>query len=311
METNVIHLSLCFDENYVTPFYVLLTSLFANNTDVSIHFHVIATGLTNEQRREMESFVKSKNGMLFFYNLTDEHLRGLVIHEGHNFTIATYYRLFLAALVPDYVRNLLYIDTDTIVIGSLNQLCNMDLGQAPAAAVLDAEMWERPELDVDRSDYFNAGVLLINVHQWRNLKVSERAIQFARDFPERLYLADQDALNAVLRGNWVRLPLRYNVMKIDVPFGSRKVLNAFVKDKTIIHFTGPKPWNYECRHMLRHLYHNYHALSPRANQHKYLNYRLDLKVVKALAINKAIDTYFELPFIGGSWRQIKRVLGRQ
>ena len=52
-----IHVGLAFDHNYLTPFFVVLTSILANNKESEFHIHAIATGVNAEDIRKIENFV--------------------------------------------------------------------------------------------------------------------------------------------------------------------------------------------------------------------------------------------------------------
>ncbi|MBO3273552.1 glycosyltransferase family 8 protein, partial [Hymenobacter defluvii] len=110
------------------------------------------------------------------------------------FTLANYYRLFFADLVPQHLEKLLYLDIDTLVVGNLSTLFQTELGDFAIGAVLDTEMHLRADLGLTtKSDYFNSGVLLINLPQWRQQRVTERACDIALRYPEKVQgWVDQD-----------------------------------------------------------------------------------------------------------------------
>ncbi len=87
-------------------------------------------------------------------------------------------------------------------------------------------------------DYFNSGVLLMNITEWKKQQITKKAIQFLQDFPKNILIADQDALNAVLKNNWLKISNRFNLTYFDVPADlPERQLKAYLKDKVIIHFT--------------------------------------------------------------------------
>ena len=101
-----------------------------------------------------------------------------------------------------------------LVQEDLSPLWQTDLGGAPAGAVidgLDAQLKQgEPLLGVPRvASYFNAGVLLIDVPRWRQLRVSEKALAYLRSHPQSPYM-DQDGLNVALDGCWTWLDPRWN-----------------------------------------------------------------------------------------------------
>jgi lipopolysaccharide biosynthesis glycosyltransferase len=269
MENNrTIHIALAFDKNYITPFYVLLTSIFINNRDCDFCFYVIASGLKEVELKRISEFIKKNNSAIKFYEVDETQIRNLVMPEKSHFSPSTYYRLFFPSLVPEEIAKLLYIDTDIVVINGLSELYNTEV-LSPIAATLDPKEEIRPELGItEKGTYFNAGVLLINLKEWKKANVLEKTINYLNDNPEKIKWVDQDALNAVLIDNWERLPNKYNVTFYDIPEHiQKKQISGFLKDKIIIHFsTQNKPWLLTCTNRLRFLYDYYLKLSPYPNK---------------------------------------------
>ena len=265
MDNNkIIHIALAFDKNYITPFYVLLTSIFINNRDCNFCFYVIASGLKEMELKNITEFIRKHNSAIKFYEVDQTRISNLVMPKNSHFSPSTYYRLFFPSLVPEEIAKLLYIDTDVVVINGLSELYNTEV-LLPIAATLDPKEGMRLELGITEKDrYFNAGVLLINLKEWKKANVLEKTINYLNDNPEKIKWVDQDALNAVLIGNWEKLPNKYNVTFYDVPENiQKKQINGFLKDKIIIHYsTQNKPWLLGCTNRLRFLYDYYLKLSP-------------------------------------------------
>lgn len=300
-ETNVIDLAIAFDENFLIPFYVLLTSVFHNNSNSRFHLHVVATGVTALEKEAITHYVEQKKGKISFYDVTASSLQGLVIPENRHYTLATYYRLFFPQLVPREVKKLLYLDTDVVVNGDLRHIYSADLGDFPAAAVAEINATKkRPDLGIHENGiYFNAGVLLMNLPAWKEQKVSERALQFIHDYPEKIRFADQDALNAILKGNYLRLEGKYNVIYQDVPkHWKTSQYRTFVKDKVIIHYSlVHKPWNAFGKNRLRFLYFTYLKLSPKAGSKKYTDFDLTPKNVLRFIKIRAKENLYNFPIL--------------
>lgn len=287
---NEIHIAIAFDQNFLTPFYVLLTSIFFNTRNNSITFHVIAAGVEQKEKEKIIKYIKGNIGTIIFYEINNELIKDFVLPDNVHFSIATYYRLFFPSLVPQNLSKLLYIDTDTVVIGDLSELYEIGLKNPVGAAMDTAGVPVRTDLGLhSQADYFNAGVLLINLQLWREQNISENAINFINDFPEKIKWADQDALNAVLVDNWFKLDKRFNLTFYDIPaFLQKKNFNLFLKNKIIIHYTTEqKPWLTLCRNRLRFLYHYYLKKSPVTQQGKYTD--LEWK-------NRLLYRYFKLRF---------------
>ena len=184
--------------------------------------------------------------------------------SGH-LTEATYYRLLLPELLPRSVRRVIYLDCDLVVRRDVAELWQCDLGQHSTAAVLEPRAHHHRDVGLrSETDYFNAGVLLLDLSAWREQHIHRRALEFATKFPGHLRYHDQDALNHVLDGRWQRLDSRWNQQfKFFVHTSRRlKLDRALVRrvrhDPFIIHFTtASKPWHSSNDHPWRRDYYVY------------------------------------------------------
>ncbi|HTA29983.1 MAG TPA: glycosyltransferase family 8 protein [Candidatus Cybelea sp.] len=163
-----------------------------------------------------------------------------------NGSLAAYYRLLAAQLMD--VERFLYVDADTLCDVDLSELNGLDMGCAPAGLVPEAPM----ALAIDRfvalqmgnspdEPYYNSGVILVNVAEWRRQRVTERAMEYIA--AHRPPYHDQSALNVVLRGSAFTLDERFNCITnmrrhwsaLRLPCGQTGRLLHFVDY--------PKPWN--------------------------------------------------------------------
>jgi lipopolysaccharide biosynthesis glycosyltransferase len=163
---------------------------------------------------------------------------------------ATYARFLITNRLPKEISKVLYLDADILVLDDLGSLCETDLGAAVVGAVVD----ERVTGHIKRGntslrgmplpcvqDYFNAGVLLIDLAKWRAERISQRAIEYLELYPDSAF-SDQDALNVACDGRWKRLDPRWNYFQIDL----KKSISDLSDQQRpgIIHFQGwSKPWD--------------------------------------------------------------------
>ncbi len=185
-----------------------------------------------------------------------------------------WYRTLLPQLLADQDK-VLYLDADTIVRRSIEPLWSTGLSDVTLAAVVNPlyrfmdDGFQRA-LGIHRAqDYFNSGVLLMNLQRWRARKTDAALQAFIRDHAEQQNWPDQNALNAVLKGEWLMLEPIWNAQNIyfdlparQLPISARQWRE--VRDNpAIVHFIAPfKPWDYLCKHPYRADYFRHSAQTP-------------------------------------------------
>ena len=117
-------------------------------------------------------------------------------------------------LVPASIGRVIYLDSDILINGPLDELWAVDLQNFIIAAVSDPlvshnkplrdQIGKRIRL-APTSTYFNAGVLVIDLCRWRNARLGERALDFVLDYPDMITFWDQCALNHVVNGQFKEL----------------------------------------------------------------------------------------------------------
>jgi lipopolysaccharide biosynthesis glycosyltransferase len=302
-----LHLALAFDQNFVTPLYVLLTSIFANNAHNQLHIHAVATGVSEAERTKITNFIESQHASISFYQIDESYVASFATSEDVRYGLAIFYRLLLPAMLPASVRKLIYIDVDIIVVGDLAELYNTPLEDVPVAAVADPVEWDRPDLGIpDRANYFNSGVLLINIDLWLRQQIAEKAISFLKQYPEKVTYPDQDALNATLIGNWRKLDNKFNYTYRAVPVIPRKELEKIVATKVIIHYNeSAKPWHRHSASPLKYLYHQYFVKSPVAHQNPYFSVKISKQYLYKTVKYSLLNLYLQNEILVKVWRKIK------
>jgi lipopolysaccharide biosynthesis glycosyltransferase len=252
------------DSEYLQHLSVAILSLIENNLENSLNIYIINKSISSVDWANIISLDKAKKHSFVNAKIDDAELVGFPTNS--RFTIASYYRLLIAEIVP--FDKALYIDSDIVVCGNLSELYKTNIADFFLAAVEDACFFNRHnELEMSKcSRYFNSGVMLLNLDKWRKNKLKEQAIDFIFRKFNKIKFADQCALNAVVDGNWLRLSPTFNLqtalLEMDVQFrktryGSIDVGDA-VKLPIIIHYSGPnKPWQFLNSHPFKALYWNY------------------------------------------------------
>jgi lipopolysaccharide biosynthesis glycosyltransferase len=300
-----IHIGTGFDRGYLGPFCALVSSLIENHPEDRFEIHAIAEGLSDEEKKDIADNVERSGNRISFYSVAPSLVKKFVLSG--EWTSAVYYRLFFSVLLAEHIQRLLYLDCDTLVVKSLRSFFDIDLGSYPLGAVYDNYVKTQPHIGiVDEGEYFNSGVLLINLDEWRKQEISEKAFRYLATHPEKIMFVDQCALNAVLRNNWKKLSSNFNLMYSVLPEGvSQKALNKILKDTVIIHFTLQRPWLMLCKNRLRHLYFRYLnrcgiASVPRGH---YTDFTV--RKIPAWLNIRLREFYFDSPFIQKAWRLLQ------
>ncbi|HKX07346.1 MAG TPA: glycosyltransferase family 8 protein [Stellaceae bacterium] len=256
------------DPGFAQHLAVMLLSLADANPRHAITVFVLWNGPSDEGdklRRVLES-------TLFQFSIIDLGEGALDdLADGVNFTVTTYARLLIDELLPRDLERVLYLDGDILVRGDIGELWTTDLRGRTVGAVMDLPRYPfngKLGLPADAA-YFNAGVLVIDMGRWRQLRIGERTLALAREHPERLTWADQCALNLVLHGDWTALDRVWNFQSLDMA----RLVNGNVRFEAVdpgrlaaarlVHFNGrSKPWHYLNDHPLKPDYLRYRSRTP-------------------------------------------------
>ena len=246
----------CFDSCYATHAGVALYSLFVTNANQLFKIYVIGTEIGKRDLAKIANICKQFHCEFHFLSCDVSILNHLP--ETYHFNRSIYYRLFAADLVPE--EKCLYLDSDLIVMGDISSLIEINLSDFSLAAVKNKGCWDSKLLGLKSEDqYFNSGVMVLNLEKWRELALGAKAIEFIQNNHSKLRFGDQDGLNAVIAGNWLRLDESFN-------FQQKMVGERFFDESdppVIVHFTGSsKPWHFNNRHPWRKHYWQYRNQTP-------------------------------------------------
>jgi lipopolysaccharide biosynthesis glycosyltransferase len=244
------------DDDYVRPMLASLRSFLRHSEDAT-SVAILGCGLSPRSKRLIAETCDSANVNAHVIDVDDVLLSGLPTAEqtgGELLSTAGYARLYLAELLPDDWRRVVYLDADTLVRGSLRELFTLPLQGCTVAAVQepycpfvssDAGLRNWRELGLARdTPYFNSGVMVIDMDEWRGSALGRSAVEYARAHADILFQHDQEALNARLAGRWLPLDTVWNVTSYwrrPERHTGRHV--GILERARIRHFTGAfKPW---------------------------------------------------------------------
>jgi lipopolysaccharide biosynthesis glycosyltransferase len=255
------------DDNYLQHACVMLKSLEAN-VKAPLNVHCVYNDLSKKNITVLRRLFNSSNIHLNFVLFDSRVLPQLPIKSTDHVTSAAFFRIWLPHLFP-HQKQMLFLDTDIIINGDVSELLNLDISGYPLAAVPEFgtsnEKKQSLGIEVGHS-YINSGVLLLSLDYFRKSALTEKISTFIIEHPELCEFWDQDAINAVISGQFYRMDYKYNVQSnfYDKSISDRFISNA-ISNPVIIHFTGGgscKPWYYKNTHPLQALYYKYLKLTP-------------------------------------------------
>ena len=173
---------------------------------------------------------------------------------------ATLIRIILPELLPPQLERLVYMDVDMVCRQCLDELFTLKLeGCAVAAAEYPNECREPALLGLTQERYFNAGLLVLDLQRWRSEGLTGRVLEFYQRFGNKLPLLDQDALNAVIDGNFLTLDKRYNFLVE----ANNLLMAVYPADTAVLHcINESKQWMAGCIPEISGLYWRYVRQSP-------------------------------------------------
>ncbi|MEG4583107.1 glycosyltransferase [Microcoleus sp. MON1_C5] len=217
-----MHIFTAADRTYILGLAALLKSVDLNVSQCGeqpVKISIVSTRIDAQQKEQLQNCCKYK---IEWQELQSNYDQLLSISGSK----LPYVKLEPRKYTKETER-LIWLDSDTIVLGSLEPLWNLDFQTLPIAAA--ANVWGNPNHYQDLNPYFNSGVLVYNMKLWEEEQLSEKLLQNARThvWGDR----DQGALNSVLVGRWKQLDQIWNSHKSDD------------RSSKVIHFMSrPKPW---------------------------------------------------------------------
>lgn len=247
--TQTIPIFLASDDNYA-PFVATTITSIVKNTEAFIGFYVLDGGIVDANKQKIEEIKKQ------FANFSIEYLNmktfGLErFPKVRHYSVSAFSRYFIPEAKPN-LNKILYMDVDIIVKGDIAQLYNHDIGDYPLGAILEDfypynyEYLKEicPEYE-GGSNYFNTGVLLMNLDYFRKNNITQQLIDKTIELKDLIKTVDQEIFNLLFANNFKIIDYRFNVMPDLADYvlkSNKKTAIDALDNPVIIHYTSTKPW---------------------------------------------------------------------
>lgn len=233
------------DNGYIPFLSVALRSLIDNTSNENKYaIKILYTSVTDENKEKIKKYEK-ENISIEFVDLNKQ-LNEIKekLYTRNYYSNTTYYRLFLPELYPQYDKAI-YIDSDTVCLSDIAELYNTDMGDNLIAGIPDGviqaidifkDYVERVVGVADYNNYFNAGVIVMNLKELRDYKFEEKFIYMLEKIKFEV-AQDQDYLNRLCKGR---------VKILDYSWNRMPVMGKTEGKINLIHYNlGAKPWYFD------------------------------------------------------------------
>lgn len=242
-----LSIALCIDNNYGKYLTPLLYSIHQHHKEADIY--IIYAELDVMILRLIMDLKDALPNLRIRLKQIPEYIRNQiqgVKAEISGLPVSTYYRLFIPELLS-HLDRVLYMDVDMFILQNIDDLFYTDFEGNYLVAVRDLifstefEWWSRLFLGEGYQQYFNGGLLLMNLQAMRNQQHVPKLLNFISENSPYFRNDDQEALNIFYRGAVKHYPLYYNW----IPYNYKYYKDTKVEDLKVVHFTShsTKPWH--------------------------------------------------------------------
>lgn len=281
---NVVYSS---DNNFAEILGISILSLFKNNTTCKdIKLHILDSSISVGNKNKINDLCKNYNfstpNWIPAKDISEELKMEVSLDRG---SLSQYGRLFVATLLPNDIKKIIYLDCDVIVNNSIEELWNIDLEGNTIGALMDAfSKYYRMNINLEPEDVmFNSGVMLIDMEKWKENMIEKKLLQFIISKNGKIQQGDQGALNAVLSKSTLCLHPKYNVItnfsdlsysemiayRQPLKYYSEEDIAEALNNPIIIHYTSSffsqRPWEEGSKTKYKDLWWKYKKTSPWKN----------------------------------------------
>lgn len=239
----------CFDSNYNIPASCSMISLL-DNVDEKINIYIM-----HQDESDFEFLIDkiTKHKMLNDIKVYKVNLNNFTFPNvlGSHVSDATYYRLFIQDYIKDEIGFITYLDCDVFCISNPIYIIKKEISKLKKSNFSISSLPEPSlshygkKLNMKSSNYFNAGVMIINLETWKKNNLQKSFLKILNTYNTKLHFWDQDILNIYFDGNFQVMDenLNYKVdMEVD---NSAELIDQKQKENIIfLHYSGKfKPWS--------------------------------------------------------------------
>lgn len=219
MDLNVLYQC---DNNYAPYTGVSMTSLFRRNKKCeNIKVYILDDGINEENRKRLAATAEKYRRSIEFIAVSD------IVEYIKSYNMPQYrggYTTYLKLFAGNYFKNegieierLLYIDSDTLILGDISELADIDMGNCILGMVCDSMTYKFKNKYIgadEKEQYFNAGMVLFDMKKWMEEDATEQIKEHLTNVRASYVNHEQDIINVLFRHRIMRLDQEYNFQPV-------------------------------------------------------------------------------------------------
>ncbi len=237
------------DDNYAPYLAVALNSAVKNSNKNRLYKAIVLhQGLSTENSEKLTALERD-NFKIELCHVKNT-FEAIEDREGNRlrydyFTLTIYFRLFIAAMFPQYDKGI-YIDSDVVLCRDIAELFDIEIGDNYIGACHDMSITDIPPfvaytedaIGVKKEEYINSGVLLMNLKKLREIRFEEHFLSLLSAYHFDSVAPDQDYINAICNGHIHYLGAQWDVMPNEA--------KPIFENPALVHYNlFSKPWCYD------------------------------------------------------------------
>jgi len=232
MELNILYQC---DNNYAPYTGISVTSLFRNNTKCEkIKVYILDDGIDGENRARLKNTAADYKREMEFIPAGEivQYVKdsGLPQYRGG---YTTYLKLFAGNYFKDKgvdMERLLYIDSDSLILGDISELMRLDMGNCILGMVCDSLTYKfkNKYIGADEDEwYFNAGMILFDMKKWIEEDAVGEIKTHLLTIRNTYANHDQDIVNVIFRHRIMKLEQKYNFQPVHAMYTPEQYYKVF------------------------------------------------------------------------------------
>ena len=264
---------------------ISISSLLKNNQNCNFHIWIFDDNISSINKEKLLKTIEiHKSVQLDFVDITPN-LQTLKNKAcSYNGGFAPFAKFFISEIKKasdEKLDRVLYIDCDTLIVNSIEELYYFPLGDKPIAISPDCihRKYNKYIGFSEKKPLCATGIVLFNLELWEKNDCFNRLINHLNNSKIKYPLVDLDLMNIVLENEIVYYPIKYQIITQfliysfnSMPFIFNYKENPFTKDEydeietnpVIYHFCGNtlgRPWFKNSKHPCKKKYDSYYYSS--------------------------------------------------